>query len=138
MFEYELFVPFHLGDPAGIVFYGHVFAFTHQAYENFVTQKLGIVWDNWFKNERWIVPIVHTEASYKHIIYSGRNILIRLAIKEIKHSSFKIEFLIEQEGNICVHIETVHAFCLRLEKAKMEIPKEIRESLTSIELQHLV
>ena len=63
-FYYPCFIPFHLADPAGILFFGHAFTLFHQAFEHFVIEKLECPWDLWFQNPEWIVPIKRAEAEY--------------------------------------------------------------------------
>jgi len=121
MYRYSCFVPFHLADPAGIVFFGHSFTLSHQAFEQFVLHHVGCSWKEWFQNPEWIVPICHAEAQYIQPIQAGEECHIELEISSVSTSSFTLTVTIQQNG-LCCTIKTVHVFCNRETKQKMAIP----------------
>lgn len=124
----ETFVPFEFADPAGIVFYGIVFSITHSAFEQFVINQLQIPWREWFQNETWIAPIKYTEASYSKPLFAGKNCQTVICQLTLSRCSFSIHYQIEQEG-ICATVKTVHVFCDKIRKEKIEIPSAIRSKL---------
>lgn len=123
-FECSIFIPFHLGDPAGILFFGHVFSLTHQAYEQFVIQKMNCSWQDWFQNPHWFVPIRHTEAQYNSPIYVGQKCIFKLSIDSIGRSSFTLLTHLSQQRDCCL-VKTTHVFCDSKTKQKMPIPAHI-------------
>lgn len=129
LFEHEIYLPFHLSDSAGIVFFGHVYAIAHEAYELFVQEKLNIKWDDWFDNPEWILPIRQSKADYFAPLTSGKKYLIRMSIPKITLSSMNLTFNFEKEEKIHCQVETIHVFCDRTTKAKIPIPNKVRESL---------
>lgn len=128
LYAYECFIPFHLADPAGILFYGHVFTLSHQAFEHFVMDYLGYSWNNWFQNKEWVVPIRHTEANFFAPIEAGKNCRIELNVSLISQCSFTVIYrFIQQER--CCEVSIVHVFCDKLEKKKISIPQDVLEKL---------
>lgn len=125
MYQHEVFVPFALGDPGGVVFFGHAFSLAHQAYEQFVVQTLGISWNDWFHNRKWVVPIYQTQATYHKPIYAGDNLKITLSVKSIRTSSFELEYQMVQKENHCCQLQTIHVFCDKLSQSKIPIPEEV-------------
>lgn len=121
-YQYPCFIPFHLADPAGIVFFGHAFTLFHQAFEHFILHHLKCPWTFWFQNPDWIVPIKHAEAEYLHPLQAGQNCQIELCIYSFSTSSFTLTSSIHQ-GQLCCTIKTVHVFCHRLTKQKIPIPQ---------------
>ena len=110
IFTSRLFIPFHLADPAGIVFFGHFFTLAHEVYEQWICEHLGLPWAAWFQNEKWIVPIKHAEASYQHPLYAGRYCNIMLEMTSITTSSFTLAFHIRDEDITCCRVK--HCPCL--------------------------
>jgi acyl-CoA thioester hydrolase/1,4-dihydroxy-2-naphthoyl-CoA hydrolase len=123
-YYYRCLVPFHLADPAGMLFFGHAFTLFHQAFEHFILHQLAYPWHLWFQNPDWIVPIKHAEAQYLAPIQAGQDCQIELIVSSVSTSSFTIASSIQQNQSCC-SIKTVHVFCNRLTKKKMPIPQDL-------------
>lgn len=119
-------VPFHMADPAGILFFGNAFTLFHQAFEHFVTHHLETPWEEWFQNPEWIVPIRHAEVEYLKPILAGKTCRIALSLAGASTSSFTIAATIEQE-ELCCSMKIVHVFCSRSTKNKISIPKKFEQ-----------
>ncbi len=122
------FIPFHLGDPAGMLFFGQLFPLMHQAYEQCVIKKLGIAWTDWFQNEEWIVPIKQVEAKFFSPIYVGRTANSVIELAELKNSSFILNTHFHQSDLQCASIMSIHVFCDRQKLVKRDIPEAIRSA----------
>lgn len=131
VFSYSLFIPFHLSDGAGILFFGHVFALAHQGFEQFVMQQLKCPWENWFQNPDWCVPIKQAEANYLHPVRAGQECRLDIALESIGSTSFSIASSLFQ-GRHCCTVKTVHVFCHSQTKQKMPIPPFILNRLRLI------
>lgn len=125
---YRCLVPFHLADPAGVLFFGNAFMLVHQAFEHFILCQLACPWKRWFQNPKWIVPIRHAEAQYVRPIQAGQECQIELAVSSVSNSSFTLSATIQQDG-LCCSIKTVHVFCNRKTQQKMPIPHSLLSSL---------
>lgn len=121
-YSYHCFIPFHLADPAGILFFGHVFTLAHQAFEQFIVEQLRSPWTDWFQHPEWIVPIKHAEATYSYPIRVGQNCLIQLTIEAISTSSLTLASNFTQDTTLCCSVKTVHLFCSRSTKQKIPVP----------------
>ena len=128
-FKHELFIPFHLGDPAQILFFAHTFTLAHEAYEQFVCKHLNIPWSDWFQNSDWIVPIKHAEANYIKPLFAGIPCLINLTIVDIKNTSFSLLYQFSQNNLECCLVKTIHVFFNKKNATKQEIPSSIKEKL---------
>lgn len=120
-FQCSLFIPFHLCDTAGILFYGHVFALAHQAYEQFVIHQLECPWENWFHHPDWVVPVKHAEAHYHSPVKAGEECRFELVVDFIGTTSFSVITSLFQQ-NLCCTVKTVHVFCSPVTKQKIPIP----------------
>lgn len=119
---FPCFIPFHLADPAGILFFGNLFSLFHQAFEQFVIDQLECSWNFWFQNPDWIVPIKQTEAQYLSPLQVGQECLIDLSVTALSSSSFTLTASFHQQEQICCVAKTVHVFCNRSNKQKILIP----------------
>jgi acyl-CoA thioester hydrolase/1,4-dihydroxy-2-naphthoyl-CoA hydrolase len=128
-FKQTIFIPFHLVDAAGVLFFSHVFTLAHQVWEHFIIQSLNLSWNHWFQHPEWIVPLKHVEAEYKKPLFSGQSCEIQLQILEIRASSFHICYHFYQNDRWCCIVKMVHVFCDRLTGIKQTIPSPIRALL---------
>lgn len=115
-----IFIPFHLSDPAGIVFFGHLFSLAHEGWERCLVEQLNLSWKEWFQHPEWIVPIRHATADYYTPLYAGQSCDVILSIIKGKRSSMSIESHFFQEERRCSIVKTVHVFCDR--KSGMPCP----------------
>jgi acyl-CoA thioesterase FadM len=132
VYHHPCFIPFHLSDAAGILFFGHVFTLTHEAFEYFVRKVIHFTWADWFQNSEWIVPIKHAEANYLHPLYAGSECLIELSIIEISNSTFTLNASFVQQQTTCCMVKTIHVFCSRTLKKKIPIPASILARLAHL------
>lgn len=100
-FEFEMTVSFADADPAGIMFYGTIFKFHHQALELYVTKTLKITYKDWFLNPDLGVPITKTEAQYFKPLIPGVKYVVKLNISNITSGGFtaKSEFFLQTENS---------------------------------------
>lgn len=130
-FQVRCSVPFHLADPAGIVFFANAFSLFHQAFEQFIVKEIEPSWTTWFHNKEWIVPVRHAEAQYVHPLYAGRECLITLTLHSLSSSSFTTHVTISQES-LCSALKIVHVFCSGATGKKMPIPEKYRVRLAAL------
>ncbi len=129
MFEIKRTVYFSDCDPAGILFYVKVFEFCHSAYEEFIN-SFHLNFDFW-ANEYFAVPVKSTEAKYIRAIKYSEIITIKLKVLELRNSSFSIGYLIlNEKGETCVEVKSVHVFVDKKNWTKIEILKEVKENLS--------
>lgn len=124
-FRSLIYVPFHLADPGGILFFGHAFSLAHEAYEQFVQNEWGFVWEDWFQNPAWVVPIKKAEANYLAPIKAGQTCLIEVGVAAVSTSSFTLKSMFSQQQVPCCEVITIHVFCDRATKKKRPIPEEV-------------
>lgn len=129
---YSYFVPFHLGDPAGIVFFGHLFTLAHQAFEHFILNQLECSWEFWFQNPEWAVPIKHAESQFYHPLRAGQECLIETSLVAFSSSTFTMTSIFYQSHIQVCSVKTVHIFCGRLNPQKIPIPEPLLKIFPSI------
>jgi len=120
-YRYTCLIPFHLADPAGVLFFGHAFTLFHQAFESFVIHQLHCPWTFWFQHPEWIVPIKRAEGEYLCPILAGQQCHIELVVSSLSTSSFVLVSSFYQ-NQLCCLVKTVHVFCSRLTRQTIPIP----------------
>ncbi len=129
-FEKKIFVPFHLGDPAGILFFAHLFSLSHEVYEFFIQEKLHICCNDWFHHSQWAVPIKSSNSIYYLPMKVGLYYFVRLSVIQIGRTSFVLRYQFFKECLLHGQVETVHVFCERSSFKKMAIPSFIQQNLS--------
>lgn len=130
-FHCSLFIPFHLSDAAGILFFGHVFSLAHQAFEQFIIQQLECDWESWFRHPDWVVPIKHAEANYLFPVQTGQECRFEIMIGSIATTSFTVITSLFQQNHCCT-VKTVHVFCNPHTKQKIPIPSRFMSRLQRV------
>ncbi len=131
----QSFVPkFHDADPAGIMFFGNVYAKAHGTYETFV-EHLGFTWKEWFANETWAVPIRHSECEHLAPIFPGQSYDVECRLEKIGTSSFTMKYVFTSSKATHAEVTIVHAFVDLKKKAKCEMPSVVRERLEAYQLK---
>lgn len=129
MFTAKRKINFYDCDPAGILFYAKIYELCHSVYEEMI-QSLGLK-ENYWSNEDYIVPIIHSEAIYhKPLVYDSFTI-IDLTVKTISSSAFKLFYTCKNEkGELCVEVMTTHVFVDKKTWKKKTINDDVRTGLT--------
>lgn len=122
-------VSFDEADGEGIVFFGNYFRLAHRALEAWVVTK-GILWEDWFKNPEFGVPLRHVEADYLKPLRPGQSFDAVIKVEELGESSvhFSYEFT-DITGAPIARLKTSHVFVSRTEMKKIKIPDLIRKQL---------
>ena len=131
----QFFIPFHLADPAGVVFFGHVFTLAHQVFEQFVIEQLKCQWVDWFQHPDWVIPIKKTEAEFHLPLKAGQICELQCSISAMTTSSFVFVTHFFQP-HLCCTVQSVHVFCQQEPKQKMAIPSHLRTTLERYLVDH--
>ena len=115
MFKSEIKISFYDCDPAGILFYANLFKFAHKNYEALIENfKLS---SNYFNDDNFVVPIIHTEGNYFIHMKPGDKIEV-----------LTYKFL-NKDCKLCADVKTVHVFVDKKSFEKINIPAEILKNL---------
>jgi 1,4-dihydroxy-2-naphthoyl-CoA hydrolase len=128
MFKVKRKINFYDCDPAGIIFYARIYELCHSVYEEMI-QSFDLKEDYW-SNEDYVVPIIHSEATYQKPIKYSTVAEIELSVKTVSNSAFKLEYKCRNKAReLCIEVETTHVFVDRRTWKKKEIKNEIRKGL---------
>ncbi len=130
MFSYKKKVNFYDCDPAGILFFGRVYEFCHAAYEALI-ESFNLQ-ESYWTNDNYIVPIIHSEASYHKPVNGGEMVTIIVKVSQLRTSSFELEYEIRNsKGERCTKVKTVHVFVDKISWKKMNMPEELFKAFTN-------
>jgi acyl-CoA thioester hydrolase/1,4-dihydroxy-2-naphthoyl-CoA hydrolase len=123
-------IHFRDADPAGIMFFGNIFALAHDAFEEFIVAS-GLEWKKWFIKSEHFVPVRHAECEYLAPFIPGESYQIQVFVNSITTSTFKMEYVFSSEKGPHAVVKTAHTFADPEKKTKKEIPTEVRAILQS-------
>ncbi|MEI7812300.1 MAG: acyl-CoA thioesterase [Ignavibacteria bacterium] len=131
MFTTVLRVNFYDADPAGVLFFGNIFRLAHSAFEEML-ENSGIG-KEYFFNEKYAVPLIHTEADYRKPILPNTKVTAEVEVVAIKETSFEMKYTFRNEaGEFCTTVKAVHVFIDLPAWKKTGIPDRLREFLSGI------
>lgn len=128
MFNRKRKVNFYDCDPAGILFYAKIYELCHSVYEEMI-QSFNLKEDYW-TNEDYVVPIIHSEANYKKPLVYNSFVEIELSVRSLSASAFKLFYNCKNEADeLCVEVETTHVFVDKKTWKKKTIKDDVRAGL---------
>lgn len=126
MFTFSKKIDFFDCDPAGIMFYGRIFELCHSAYEAMI-ESFNLSEDYW-TNDKFVVPIIHSEASYHKPLSYRDTAEIKIMVTQLKSSSFELSYTVFNSKKEKTHVvKTVHVFVDKLNWKKCAMPEEINK-----------
>ena len=121
-------INFYDCDHAGILFYAKIYELCHSVYEGMI-QSFDLKEDYWM-NEDYIVPIIHSEATYHKPLVYNSFVEIQLSVSSISTSAFKLAYACKNEnGELCVEVLTTHVFVDKKTWKKKQIKDDVKSGL---------
>ncbi|MCP5062211.1 MAG: acyl-CoA thioesterase [Ignavibacteriae bacterium] len=127
MFTTKYKISFGETDPGGIIFFAELFKITHIVYErlfeNFGTKR------NYFLDDEFMIPIVHTEADFVSPMKFGDEIKCTVMVEDIGSTSFLLKYQFQKNDKIMATSKTTHVMVNKNNFVKTKIPIELMEKL---------
>lgn len=129
MFNTFVDIKFYDADPAGIMFFANAFKLAHDVYEQFV--KSSPLSKDYFNNDSFVVPIIHSEADYFKPILPDSSLKASLEVSKLKESSFELTcvFFNKESSEESLRVKTVHVFVKKSSWKKIPVPVDFRKYL---------
>lgn len=127
-YKSKITVRFRHTDLVGISYFNEIFNFFHDAYEDFIDQRV-MSKHKWFNNKDWGVPLKKVEAEYLRPLMPFEDYDVEIEVKAVGLSSFSLETLFLKDGALCAKTQTVHVFVSHSTRKSLEIPGDIAEIL---------
>ncbi len=128
VFQTTKTITFRDCDPAGIMFFGNIFAFAHDAFEEFI-QTTGYSYSEWFATTEYMIPIRHTEADFRAPFLAGHTYDISVTVASFGETSFKMKYVFSNKGHLHATVQMVHAVLDQKTKQKLTLPAILQARL---------
>jgi len=124
LFKTTFITRMHDIDAAGVMFFGRIFYYAHDAYEallNHHQQSINII-----LNTDVILPISHAEADFKAAIYLNETIEIEILVQDIREKEFSLSYhFIDSSGTIRATALTRHVCLENQTRCQKALPDTI-------------
>lgn len=121
-------VTFKESDAAGIMFFGNIFGFAHDAFEEFIVAA-GYTWKEWFHNPDFMIPIRHTDADYTAPFRPGETYDIVVSVASFGETSFKMKYVFSHQNRTHAVVTMVHSVLDSKTKSKAALPFTMKTRL---------
>ncbi|KHD89702.1 MAG: thioesterase [Bdellovibrio sp. ArHS] len=128
IFHTKKTLTFKEADPAGIMFFGNIFGFAHDAFEEFI-QAAGYTYQGWFGQRDLIIPIRHTESDFLSPFFPGQTYDIAVTVASFGETSFKMKYVFSQNGKKNAVVQMVHSVVDGKTKQKAPLTVEMKSRL---------
>jgi YbgC/YbaW family acyl-CoA thioester hydrolase len=113
-------------DAGGVLFFGRIFDYCHQAYEELIASS-GTDHARYFAGGDFLVPIAHAEADYVKPIRHGERVTVDIDVTRVGRASFRLRYRVAGlSGDLRATVETVHAFVEFKSMKPIPIPDPLR------------
>lgn len=128
VFKTKKTLTFREADPARIMFFGNIFGFAHDAFEQFILEA-GYTWKEYFQDPNFAIPLRHTEANYLAPFFPGETYDIAVTVASFGETSFKMKYVFGQNGKTHAVVTMVHSVLDMKTKQKAAIPATMKTRL---------
>lgn len=122
-------ITFRETDAAGIMFFGNIFSFAHDVFEEFI-REAGYSYDEWFNQRDILIPIRQTEAQFLSPFFPGKTYSVEAKVVSIGNTSFKMHYRFFKGERTHSEVFMVHALVNGKTKEKMPLPEIMKQRLT--------
>jgi len=130
-FVHEVPVRFHDIDFAGIVFFGKVFFFAHDAYEAWL-RALGCHLEVQVSERGYALPFAHAEADYHEPIRGGQSLLVEVQPIAVGRTSYTLQArLLSASGTCHATVKTVQVCADPATRRPRPLPEKLRELIAA-------
>lgn len=114
-------------DAAGVLFFGRIFDYCHQAYEELIG-SFGVDRAHYFAGADYLVPIAHAEADYRSPIRLGERVTVTIDVTRMGRASVRLRYRVTGAAaeDLRAEVMTVHAFVDRATMRPISIPEPLR------------
>jgi len=117
-------VPFQHVDAAGIVFFGRMFDYFHDAYVVSLAEA-GHPLPQVIAEGRWLAPLVHAEADYLSPLRFGDPVEARVVRARATGSKLTVGYRVGVGDRVAAVGHTVHIFCALPSMERVPMPADL-------------
>lgn len=133
IFRTKKTLTFREADPVGIMFFGNIYGFAHDAFEEFIVSA-GYKYEEWFKEKEYLIPIRHSESDFLAPLMPGQTYDITVAVSNFGETSFKMKYVFSQKDKnqkdkVHAVVSMVHAVVASKTMQKSPLPQLMKTRL---------
>lgn len=132
-FKSKVQIKFYQADPAGIMFFGHIYSLAHDAHEQYI-QACGYAWKDWFLGKEYLIPIRHSEADYLRPFRAGEIYDVEVGVYGFSKTTYKTKYVFKKNDQIHGIVRLIHTCIDPKNFKKTDIPTAVLEKLTQFTL----
>lgn len=125
VFKTKKTLTFREADPAKIMFFGNIFGFAHDAFEQFILEA-GYTWKEYFHDPDYAIPLRHTESNYLAPFFPGETYDISVTVASFGETSFKMKYVFSQKDKTHAIVTMVHSVLDLKTKQKTALPDKMK------------
>ena len=125
VFKTKKTLTFREADTARIMFFGNIFGFAHDAFEQFILEA-GYTWKEYFQDPNFAIPLRQTEANYFAPFFPGETYDIAITVASFGETSFKMKYIFSQNEKTHAVVTMVHSVLDMKTKQKAAIPATMK------------
>lgn len=122
VFRTKKTITFREADPAKIMFFGNIYGFAHDAFEQFIIEA-GFTWKEYFQDPNYAIPLRHSDANYLAPFFPGETYDIAVTVASFGETSFKMKYVFSQGAKTHAVVTMVHAMLDLKTKQKTAVPE---------------
>jgi len=127
LYKYQYQIKLADTDAAGVLYFSRLYDIIHAAYESFM-QINSLSLKTLFDEKSYHLPIIHSEADYKHFMLLGDSIHIELFLDKITQHTFSLNYtLLNEQDQLLANAQTIHISIDKKSLKKIKLPEEIRQ-----------
>lgn len=126
VFRTKKTLTFREADPAKIMFFGNIYGFAHDAFEQFIIEA-GFTWKEYFHDPNYAIPLRHSEANYLAPFFPGDTYDIAVTVASFGETSFKMKYVFTQGNKTHAVVTMVHSVLDLKTKQKAAIPEVFKQ-----------
>lgn len=123
-YRYTTRVRFHDADPAGIAFFGRLFTWCHDAYEELMREG-GVPLHELVQGDVGL-PLANASADFLKALPHGAELTVEVRVAELKPKGFTLEHtVLGPDGEPCARVKTAHVAFSRATKRPVALPERV-------------
>lgn len=123
-YRYTTRVRFHDADPAGIAFFGRLFTWCHDAYEELMREG-GVPLHELVAGDVGL-PLASASAEFSRPLPHGAALTVEVRVAELKPKGFTLEHTVLGEGGEpCARLMTAHVAFSRAARRPVPLPERV-------------
>ena len=132
-FTTRIIVRFGEADPAGLVYYPHLFHYCHIALEEFFAARCGITYEQLLARERMGFPTVNVQAEFIAPLVYGDEIEAEIFVSRVGRTSATFEYVLRRTSDrvLCARATLVQVAMNLDTRRAVEIPARWRQAFAA-------